>query len=141
ERARAAAPFLAFAPAAVYVATSPDAFYMGVFAIGVALFAVAAGRRGDAVGDACAFGSGLVLGASLFLTYGVVTLGAIVLALLVADFSGYARGETERVWLTFAPWLLIATCALSPSLRARQGWLALQVAAAIGLQIAAKGPW
>jgi hypothetical protein len=235
EHARAAAPFLAFTPAAVYVATSPDAFYMGVFAIGVALFAVATGRQGDRVGDACAFGSGLVLGASLFLTYGVVTLGAIVLAiavyrralrpllmagggvlavvlaflaggfwwydglqaarelqlagvyqrrpyaeflvnspaafalvigpavavglarlrergvwvitgvallaLLIADLSGYARGETERVWLPFAPWLLIATCALSPSLRARQGWLALQVATALALQVAAKGPW
>lgn len=235
SRARAAAPFLAFAPAAVWIATSPDAFYAGVFAIGVALFAVATGRSDDALGDACAFGAGLVLGAALFLTYGVAVLGLIVLAiaayrrrlrplllagagtltvvlaflaggfwwydglqaarelqlagvytrrpyaeflvngpasfalaigpaaavglarlrergvwvltgaallaLLVSDLSGYARGETERVWLPFVPWVLIATAAVSRSARARQRWLGLQIATAIALQVAAKGPW
>jgi hypothetical protein len=233
--ARAAAPFLALAPAALWIATSPDAFYAGVAAIGIALFALATGRDGDARGDALAFAAGVVLGAALFLSYGVTTLGLIVLAIafyrravrplllaaagvacvalgflaggfswydglqaardlqlagvyelrpyaeflvaspaafalvvgpaaaiglarlrapgvwvlagaalagiLFADLSGYARGETERVWLQFAPWVLVATAAVSHSLGVRRAWLAVQVGAAIVLQVAAQSPW
>jgi hypothetical protein len=235
SRARAAAPFLALAPAALWIATSPDAFYAGVAAIGIALFAVAGGQGGTARGDACAFAAGVVLGAALFLSYGVTALGAVVMAiaiyrralralvlaaagvacvalgflaagfswyeglqaarelqlagvyelrpyaeflvaspaafalvvgpatavglarlrepgvwvltgaallgLLFADLSGYARGETERVWLQFAPWVLVATAAVSSTIRGRRGWLALQVGTAIALQVAAKSPW
>jgi hypothetical protein len=233
--ARAAAPFLVFAPAAVWIGTSPDAFYMGIAAVGIALFAVAATRTPDNGADALALGGGLVLGAALFTTYGIVPLGLIVLAiavhrgawrllalaaagvavvflaflargfwwfdgletarqlqvagvfehrpyleflvaspaafalalgpavavglarlrergawllcgaalagLLVADLSGYARGETERVWLPFAPWLLLAAGASSATTRGRQGWLAVQVMAVLTLQLTAKGPW
>ena len=233
--ARAAAPFLVFAPAAVWIGTTPDAFYMGLAAIGVALFAVAASRPPDHWAGAGALAGGLVLGASLFTTYGIVPLGLIVLAvavyrrawwalgiaaagvvavflafysrgfswfdglrtardlqlagvfehrpyleflvaspaafalalgpvvgvglarlrrgggwilcgaalagLLFADLSGYARGETERVWLPFAPWLLLAAGAVSQSVRGRQGWLAVQVTAALTLQVTAKSPW
>lgn len=233
--ARAAAPFLVFAPAALWIGTSPDAFYMGLAAVGIALFAVAASRPPDGWADAGALAGGLVLGASLFTTYGIVPLGLIVLAiavyrrawrtlalaaagvvavflafyargfswfdglqtarqlqlagvfehrpyleflvaspaafalavgpavavglarlrrhgawvlcggalagLVVADLSGYARGETERVWLPFAPWLLLAAGAASRGVRGRQGWLAVQVTAALTLQVTAKSPW
>ncbi|MDQ6749511.1 MAG: hypothetical protein M3Z33_01955 [Actinomycetota bacterium] len=234
-RARVAAPFLALAPAALWIATSPDGFYAGVAAIGIAGFAVAASRSGDARGDAYAFASGIILGAALFLSYGITALGAVVVAiaayrralrpllfaaagvacvalgflaagfswydglqaarelqlagvyelrpyaeflvaspaafalvvgpaaavglarmrdrgvwvltgaallgLCFADLSGYARGETERVWLQFAPWVLVATVAVSRTIRGRQAWLALQVGTAIVLQVAAKSPW
>jgi len=90
---------------------------------------------------ALVIGPAVAIGLARRASAGVVLTGVALLALLAADLSGYARGETERVWLPFAPWLLLATCALSPSLRARQGWLALQVATALALQVAAKGPW
>ncbi|MCA1684189.1 MAG: hypothetical protein LC708_03575, partial [Actinobacteria bacterium] len=234
-RARLAAPFLALAPAALWIATSPDAFYAGVAAIGIALFALAAGREGEARGDAYGFTAGVVLGAALFLSYGITALGAVVVAIaifrralrallfaaagvacvalgflaagfswyeglqaarelqlagvyqlrpyaeflvaspaafalvigpatavglarlrnrgvwilagpallgiLVADLSGYARGETERVWLQFAPWILVATAAVASTRQGRRCWLGLQVAVAIVLQVAAQSPW
>lgn len=79
DSARTAAPFLALAPAAIWVATSADALYAGAGAWGVALIVVASGRR-DARGDAAAAGGGVLLGASAFLTYGALPLGAIVLS-------------------------------------------------------------
>jgi hypothetical protein len=70
-----------------------------------------------------------------------VLCGAALAGLAVADLSGYARGETERIWLPFAPWLLVATGAASRNVRGRQGWLAVQVTAALTLQVTAKSPW
>jgi len=58
-------------------------------------------------------------------------------ALAVADLSGLSKGETERIWLPFAPWLLLATAAL----RAPRGWLAVQLALTIGLQVGVWSPW
>ncbi|MFP5363170.1 MAG: hypothetical protein ACLGI5_10630 [Thermoleophilia bacterium] len=232
-RARAVAPFVAFTPAAVWMATSLDGLYAGVCACGVALFALACAspcrdRRRAAL---LALAAGLVLGAALMLSYGVATLGAVVLAIAVgrrrpaavasaaggvllvlgafaalrfnwldglqatreqylagvsrrrpyaeflvvslaafalaagpavaaglaqlrdrgarllaggaaaavvaADLSGMSKGETERIWLLFVPWVLVATAALP---RAR-GWLAAQVALALALQLAVRSPW
>ena len=234
-QARAAAPFVVFTPAAVWMATSLDALYAGVGAIGIALFAVAcaaprtAARRARSA--ACALAAGLVLGAALQLSYGVATLGAVVLAIAVgrrrpeavawaaagvaivfaalaaarfdwfdglaatreeylagvsrrrpyadfllislaafalaagpavaaglarlrdrgvwllaggalvalaaADLSGMSKGETERIWLHLAPWLLVATVAL----RGSHGWLAAQVGLALALQLTVRSPW
>lgn len=69
--ARRAAPFVAVSPAALWVATSADAFYAGVGAVGVAALMVATGRPGRG-GDRLAVGAGLALGASLMLSYGLV---------------------------------------------------------------------
>ncbi len=80
--ARAAAPFLVFTPAAVWVATSADAFFAGVAACGIALVALAAvapsGRRRDVL----AFTAGVVLGGALHLSYGIAPLGLVVVAVL-----------------------------------------------------------
>jgi methylthioxylose transferase len=230
--ARRAAPFVTLAPAAVWVATSADALFMGVAAAGVALMVVATGRSGRR-GDATALGGGLVLGVALHLAYGVAPLGVVVLAVALArrrirpllvgalgvaavagafalagfwwldglerarelyrgglspsrpyatflvvsvaalavavgpatavglarlrdrrlwplpgavlaavafaDVSGLSKGETERIWLPFVPWLLVA-CAAIGGERAGRGWLAAQVALAIGLQAAIRSP-
>jgi methylthioxylose transferase len=82
ERARAAAPFLAFAPAAVTIASSGDAFFMGVGAWAVSLVVLSTGRR-DRLGDVLALAGGLLFGATAFLSYGLVLLGAIPLAVAV----------------------------------------------------------
>jgi hypothetical protein len=62
--------------------------------------------------------------------------GALV-ALAAADLSGFSRGETERIWLPFAPWLLLAAASL-PRARA---WLGAQVALALALQAGIHTPW
>jgi hypothetical protein len=66
----------------------------------------------------------------------VLPAGALA-ALAVAELSGMSKGETERIWLPFAPWLLLATA----SLRAPRGWLAAQLALAIALQLGVRTPW
>lgn len=228
--ARRAAPFLVFAPAAVWIATSADAMFAGAAATGIALFALATGRRGCAA-HALALGAGVLLGVALHLSYGIAVLGVLVvliaayrralvalivagvgvaavalafraagfwwwdglratedlyvsgvaavrprwpfalislaafalalgpavatglarlrglspwvlpagglLAVAAASASGLSRGETERIWLPFAPWLLLATAALP---RARP-WLALQIAVALAVQLGVRSPW
>lgn len=83
KRARACAPFLAVGPFAIWMATSADALFLAVGAWGVALFVLASGRDG-AAGDVLAGTGGLVLGTSLFFSYGVVPLGVIVVAVAAA---------------------------------------------------------
>ncbi len=60
-----------------------------------------------------------------------LVLGAVAM-LVVADLSQMSRGEVERIWLPFVPWLLIG-CALLPARWRRRG-LALQVAVALLIQ-------
>jgi len=79
RQARAAAPILAAAPAAIWIATSADAWFLGVSAWGIALLALAA-RRHDLAGDVQAAGGGLLLGATAFLSYGLVLLAPIAVA-------------------------------------------------------------
>jgi hypothetical protein len=96
--ARTAAPFVVFAPAAIWIATSADAFFAGVaaWAIALALVAVrATGRRADGV----AIGGGLVFGFTLLLTYGVALLGLLVVAVAwsrrrLRTLSLYALGAS-----------------------------------------------
>jgi len=80
EVARRATPFLVLTPAAIWIATSADAFFMGVSAWAVALVVLATGRSGPRA-DARAIAGGLLFGAAAFLSYGLVLL-AIVPALV-----------------------------------------------------------
>ncbi len=82
-RARAMAPFVVFTPAAVWMATSMDALYAGVGAVGIALFALACTSALVRRAALLALAAGLVLGAALMLSYGIATLGAVVLAIAV----------------------------------------------------------
>jgi methylthioxylose transferase len=60
---------------------------------------------------------------------------AALAAVLVANLSQMSRGETERIWLPFVPWLALA----APG--HRRGWLAAQAALALVLQTALDSPW
>jgi hypothetical protein len=82
--ARAAAPFLVLVPAAIWVASSADAFYLGVTAAGVALLA-AAGSSARRRSDALAAGAGLVLGGACFLSYGAVLAAPIAAGVALAQ--------------------------------------------------------
>jgi hypothetical protein len=78
DTARRAAPFVALVPGVVWAATSVDALIAGVTALGLALVVVAtvAGPSGDrrSRADLTALVGGVVLGLSLFLSYGVAPL-------------------------------------------------------------------
>ncbi|MFB9191858.1 hypothetical protein ACFFWA_02680 [Actinomadura verrucosospora] len=80
--ARAAVPFLALAPLAVWIATAMDAFFLAVAAWGTALLALAArGGRNRALVPAAA--GGLLLGCLPYLSYGLLPLLAVPLAVVV----------------------------------------------------------
>jgi methylthioxylose transferase len=231
RRARAAAPFLATAPAALWIATSADALFAGVSAWAIALFVLATGgdRRGRA---ALALASGVLFGLALLLTYGVVVLASVagavslwrgkwrplllggvgsamvlgaaallgfswlsglratealyragisssrpygyfvvnnlsafalavgpatavalarlrrsplawiigggLMAVAVADLSGLSKGEVERIWLPFVPWVAAAMGLLRPPGRAL---LVLQVATGLSIAALVRTPW
>lgn len=80
--ARRAAPFVALSPAALWVATSADAFYAGVGAVGLAALMVATGRPGRR-GDAWALLAGVALGACLLFSYGLALLWLVALPVAV----------------------------------------------------------
>ena len=84
ETVRRALPAVVLAPAALWLATSADAFFAGVLAWGVALLAVASTREGRSWPWAVA--AGLVLGLCPFLSYGLLPMGA--LALVVGIVTG-----------------------------------------------------
>ena len=227
--ARNLAPFLVLSPAAIWIATSADAYFMGVGAWGMALLALGAQCRSDYL----ALGGGVVLGLLLFLSYGAAALapvalvvawvhgslrpllvalaGVLVVMLLfaaggfwwfeglsgtvaryeagvssqrplawfalanlgafalvlgpatatglvrlprapaavltwaalagvfAANLSGLSKGEVERIWLIFVPWILVA-CATFDLRRAR-GMLALQGLVALAIQSGVRTPW
>lgn len=94
--AERALPFLVLAPAAMWIGVSGDAVFLGVSAWGLALLAVAC-RTGGGRSVAAAVSGGLLLGASLYLSYGLVLIGLVALAVLVASgLVGDAAGRAER---------------------------------------------
>ncbi|MER5445146.1 hypothetical protein ABT065_05830 [Streptomyces sp. NPDC002764] len=80
QRARRAAPFLVLTPGAVWVGTSADGYFTAVAAWAVALLALAVtGRRPAAAG----FASGLLLGLTAYLSYGLTLFALIAAAVLL----------------------------------------------------------
>jgi methylthioxylose transferase len=88
DMARRAAPFLALAPAAIWIAVSADAFFTGVAAWGMALLAMVAGRT-VRWPLAAAIGSGVLLGFGAYLSYGLILM--VVPAAAVLMVAGTAR--------------------------------------------------
>jgi hypothetical protein len=74
--ARQAAPFVALAPVAIWVASSADALFAGVSAWAVALVILATAQHGRRA-DVCALAGGFLFGAAAFLSYGLVLLAVI----------------------------------------------------------------
>jgi methylthioxylose transferase len=54
-----------------------------------------------------------------------------VLAIVTADLSGLSKAETERIWLPFAVWLVLAAATLPRA--SRRWWLAAQAATALAV--------
>jgi hypothetical protein len=83
QTARRAAPFVAVAPTAIWVAVSADAYFAGVAAWGIALLAVAVHRPGRFPALVAA-AAGLLLGWGVFVNYGLALMGIPALAVLVS---------------------------------------------------------
>ena len=224
--ARRAAPFVVLAPAAIWVAVSADAFYMGVVAWGIALLAISTRKNSNYLWPA-SVAAGVLLGFGIYLNYGLVLMGLPAVAVLIAartawpllgavagalvvtavftaygfwwfdgyelvqeryyqgiatdrpfaywgwanfaalfcalglavpaalpriftrlqpinllvlaglaavvmaDLSQLSKAETERIWLPFAMWMLLAPAVLPQ--RSHKFWLALQVIAALAI--------
>ncbi len=80
-----------------------------------------------------------------------ILVGGALLALTIANLSQLSKGETERIWLLFYPWLAVAGACLVRSIRIRRwtipantalaGWLVVQTASAIALQAVLVTKW
>jgi len=92
QTARRAAPFVAVAPTAIWVAVSADGYFAGVAAWGIALLAVAV-RRPVRFPALVAAAAGLLLGWGVFLSYGLMLMGLPALAVLLsaADWRAVLR--------------------------------------------------
>ena len=95
--ARTVAPFAVLLPGAVWIATSPDALFAGVTAWGVALLALAAARAPSRTGDAQALAGGLVLGGSLYLSFGLTAAGLLALTVVLVQWSRLGWAGVVRV--------------------------------------------
>jgi hypothetical protein len=89
EDARAAVPFLVLFPGAVWAGVSADGLFAGVTASGLALLAVCLVRRSVPAGLA----SGVLLGYSVYLSYGLVLIGILAVAVVLL-----ARSYRRLVW-------------------------------------------
>jgi len=81
--ARATVPFLALLPGAVWVGASADGLFAGVSASGVALLALGLTRKDRRSSAVLCGASGVVLAFACYLSYGLVLLAPIVLAVVV----------------------------------------------------------
>jgi hypothetical protein len=70
-------------------------------------------------------------------------VGAGVAALVVSHLSQFTRGEVERIWLLFYPWIALAAGTLAPPLRrwTPAALVVLQAGCAITLQAALVTKW
>ena len=79
QLARSAMPWIVLAPSAVWMGVNGDAVFTAVAAWGLALLAIAAVHRRTLP----AIGAGLLLGYCVYLSYGLVLLGILAIAVLI----------------------------------------------------------
>ncbi|RBY76190.1 hypothetical protein DQ239_14425 [Blastococcus sp. TF02-09] len=95
--ARTVAPFAVLLPGAVWIATSADALFAGVTAWGVALLALAAARAPSRAGNVRALAGGLLLGGSLYLSFGLAAAGLLALTAVLVQWSRLGWSGVLRV--------------------------------------------
>ena len=71
----------------------------------------------------------------------LVLVGAAVATVLLANVSGMAKGEVERIWLPFFPWVMVATAVFAAQARTARCWLAVQCGATLALAVGLRSPW
>ena len=93
--ARRLVPFVALFPGAVWMAVSADGLFAGVAVSGLALVCVGAARGRLAA----SLVGGLLLGTAVFLSYGLVLFGLVVLVPLVLTVRRRGWRRTAGPWL------------------------------------------
>ncbi len=104
DRARAVLPFMALMPGAVWMGVSADGLFAGVTAVGIALLAMGARTQRWPL---CVF-AGMVLGIGVFLSYGLLLMGTIALAVVVI-----ARSWRALVWAVPGALVVVAVFAIA----------------------------
>lgn len=111
KAARAALPFTVFFPGAVWVGVSADGLFAGVAATGLAMALVGVLSRRRFAGIVAIFG-GLLLGLTVYLSYGLVLLVIVIAAASACSAAVLAtRGRWLRRWLV--GWSLVAVGVLA----------------------------
>ena len=113
RRARAAAPFLALTPLVIWSVVSTDAVIMAVTAWGIALLAVAATTGPPRRRLLLSLAAGFVLGTGVFWSYGMVLMGPVAVAVLVA----------ARTWRPLVPAVVAALAVVAAFFAAGFWWL------------------
>lgn len=101
--ARMAAPFVAVAPTAIWIAVSADGYFAGVAAWGLALLALAV-RRTVRWPEVSALAAGALLGWGIFLNYGLGLIALLAVAVLIcaADWRCALRAFLPAVLAALA---------------------------------------
>ncbi|QKV78041.1 hypothetical protein [Amycolatopsis sp. Hca4] len=102
EAARAVLPFAVLTPGAVWIGVSADGLFAGVTATGLALLALSATgfTRGRRYAVPAGLAAGVLLGFGIFLSYGLVLLG--VLAVAVAILGRQWRAAALAIFAALA---------------------------------------
>jgi hypothetical protein len=66
-----------------------------------------------------------------------VVAGSAMACVVVADLSGFSKGEVERIWLPFVPWVAVAAAALPE----RKPWLIASGLTAVVLAVVLEARW
>ena len=98
RRARTAAPFLVLTPLVIWIVVSTDAIIMAVTAWGIALLAVAATTVPPRRRLLLSLLAGVVLGTGVFWSYGMLLMGPVAVAVLIA----------ARTWRPLVPAVVAA---------------------------------
>jgi hypothetical protein len=117
------------------LAATREAYWAGVGGDRPGLYLTLAGNPAAlalAIGPATAAGLARTVVAA---RWRLALPAAALVAVAAADLSQMSRGEVERIWLPFVPWLALA----APG--HRRAWLAAQVALAVVLQSVLLSPW
>ena len=101
DAARRVVPFAALLPGAVWMAVSADGLFAGVAVGGLALACRGANRvrTGSSSGTLPSLAGGVLLGAAVYLNYGLVLFGLVALAAVVVTARGVGLRTVLRPWL------------------------------------------
>jgi hypothetical protein len=91
-----------------------------------------------AIGPAAAAGIRRIVRSADRTPWTVLPAGALV-AIAAANLSGLSKGEVERIWLPFFPWVITAASALP--WRQMRPWLAASAGTGAALQLFLRSPW